>query len=226
MRNPTLIVIHGVGDSRSGTSLLGVAEGLRQSGEPGSFANYPSLELSNSIFSRIIEVNWSDVARTSKRNAFKYYIQIIVALLAFGPQMRANATWIPRAYRASFEMLLAFCIYPAFATMLYVSAPSSYGLTSAFVVVAAVGLLTYYLSRFRATFLVGWIWTAYTAFTILGLRAGRLSALTAIQITSFPYIVSQVLTAILLLLALLGVVRSRSSLVNSSEGRIVAQKAH
>lgn len=100
---PTLVVIHGVGDSSPGSSLREITAGL---GELAGWAdrserllrgtNYPTLRFEGATFSGAIEVNWSDVARprASVVSLLDYWLRIVAALLDVSSQQPCGATWI------------------------------------------------------------------------------------------------------------------------------------
>jgi hypothetical protein len=213
---PTLIVIHGVGDSPPGASLLDLCKGLHG---PGVWAErsdvviqgvtYPSMKLHHPAFSRMIEVNWSDVARPSRLSVFGYFVRIVVTMFVVARQMPAIDTWFARAYQRCFEALLVYCIYPPLLTMLYLTVPHRAGVLTGAIVIA-VGGLTLHLTRYGSTLRAGWIWTIAMASEIIGLRLGLVSAQTAVQTTTFFYVASQVVTGSLLFAALVTVALSRS----------------
>lgn len=130
MAKATLVVIHGVGDSPPGASLREVCEGLDAAGVAGERSDiliggvtFPSLKLQHPVFSRLLEVNWSDVARPSRASLFAYFARIIVTLFTVAGSMPAGRSKAAAAYQFTFESLLAYCIYPALAMMLFSSVP-------------------------------------------------------------------------------------------------------
>ena len=217
MEKSTLIVMHGVGDSPPGASLLEVSQGLHAEGVAGladdlviDGIRFPRMRLDHPRFAEIIEVNWSDVARPT-RNMFAivaFVARIVLALLDVATTIaRERRLWLPQVYIASLEALLVYCIYPPLVTMLWMTTQAGWQSTLA---IGAGGVLvtaglTFYLRRFQRALRAGWLWALAIALTTGAVAFGPLPVEAAVHMATYLYLFSQAATGVLLLIALVGV---------------------
>ena len=219
MKLSTLLVIHGVGDSAPGASLLEISQGLDESGVVGERRDivvggqsFPAVRLNHPQIGSVIEVNWSDVARPT-RNALSvldHYIRVVLGMLHVASDMTIVPPALATLYRYCIEGALAFCIYPPIVAMLCMTtAPSPMG-CAAFGAGGAlyVFALTVHLSRYSAAFRTGFIWSLGMLLSAIGAATTGLSHVAYVQMAATVYVASQAAAgALLFAIVLTGTLR-------------------
>lgn len=210
----SIVAIHGVGVPSLGSVLEDVHSELSSITGPGFRSDividgdlYPRLEFPAGPVKELVEVNWADIQRASQTSVgfLRHLVYILTSMLSLGSEDLGPSRRPIRAakwYRAAFESILVWCIYPpVLLSLLSISEILLIRTVIALLVMTFVGLLATYLKRFSKLFCFGYVWVLLLValYVLLVFDIGSTTALTQFATGCLSY--GQLIVALLLVAA-------------------------